>query len=99
MSDGSRGRTLCIFCGEDAPQVNILKCPSCGDQPKTMEELAYAMAFSFIVCTDEALDHIAEQLRDGGPRPKMPAKVFDDLLMFAGSIDLDRLFAGTFTKH
>ena len=45
------------------------------------------------------LDRIAENLRDGGARPKPPQKDFKELLDFAGSLDVDQLLAPIRTKH
>ena len=92
-------RTLCIFCGEDAPKLNLLDCPSCGGRPETVEDLAYAMAYSGVLYCDATLDRIAENLRDGGKRPKPPQKDFKELLDFAGSLDVDQLLAPIRTKH
>ena len=99
MADDELVRSLCIFCGEDAPKLNLLHCPSCGGQPETAEDLAYAMAYSGILYSDATLDRIADDLRDGKARPRPPKKDFDELLMFAGSVDIDRLMAPIRTKH
>ena len=99
MADDELVRTLCIFCGEDAPKLNLLDCPSCGGRPETVEDLAYAMAYSGILYSDATLDCIAHDLREGKVRPKPPREDFEELLQFAGSIDIDQLVAPLRTKH
>lgn len=92
-------RTLCIFCGEDAPKLNLHDCPSCGGRPETVEDLAYAMAYNGLLYSDATLDKIASDLRRGRKRPKPPKKDFKELLDFAGSMDLDQILAPIRTKH
>jgi len=99
MADDEDVRSLCIFCGEDAPKLNLHDCPSCGGRPETVEDLAYAMAYSSILYSESTLDRIADDLRGGKRRPKPPKKDFEELLAFAGSLDVDRLIAPIRTKH
>jgi hypothetical protein len=99
MPDGEVSRRLCIFCGEDAPKGNLYRCPHCGRQPGTAHEVAYAMAYTSVVLSDEALDMITEQMRRGLPGPKLEGETYDYFLELANSIDLDYLFSATFTNH
>ena len=71
MPDGEHSRSLCIFCGEDAPRYNLHKCPSCGRRPQTAHEVAYAFAYSSAVLGEEQLDLITEQMRRGEPGPTL----------------------------
>jgi hypothetical protein len=93
MSDGNNSRSLCIFCGEDAPTFNLFRCPHCCRQPNTAHEVAYAMAYTDVVLSDEALDLITEQMRRGEPGPKLAGETYDYFLELANGIDLDHLFA------
>ena len=99
MDDDERERSLCIFCGEDAPRLNLFHCPSCGGRPETVEDLAYAMAYSRVLYTDATLDRIADELRDGKTRPTPPKQDFEQLLAFAQSVDVDCLVAPLRVKH
>jgi hypothetical protein len=93
MSDGDDSRSLCIFCGEDALRLNLYTCSSCGRQPSTAHDVAYAMAFSGVVMNDASLDRLAEHMRSGKSRPTLPPAMYDEMLELANGIDLDHMFA------
>jgi len=94
MSDGDRSRSLCIFCGEEALKLNLYTCSDCGRQPRTAHEVAYAMAYTNVVLTHEAMDVITDQMRRGRPGPKLEGETYEYFLELANGIDLDHLFAG-----
>jgi hypothetical protein len=94
MSDGEYRRSLCIFCGEEAAKYNLYKCTSCGRQPATAHDVAYAFAYSSVILSEEELDLITEQMRAGLPGPTLKGETYDYFLELANGIDLDHLFAG-----